>query len=169
MAKKRPTPKAKAVSPHAAPHIWKPAFLTALALHGNKTLAAEHAGVNRTAIYEARASDPEFAAAWEAAMDEAADRLEAEAWRRARVGVDEPVFGSGGKGVGTVQVGTVRRYSDTLLMFLTKGARPEKFRERFQHQHEGDVKLRLVEEIIDAGSDRATDQAAPGASGVPAE
>ena len=31
------------------------------------------------------------------------------------------------------QVGTVRRYSDTLLIFLLKGRRPEKFKDRVAH------------------------------------
>ena len=49
--------------------------------------------------------------------------LEAEARRRAAIGVDEPVFYKG------EVVGHIRKYSDTLLMFLLKAHWPEKFRE----------------------------------------
>ncbi len=57
----------------------------------------------------------------------AADVLEAEAHRRAVEGVEEPVGWYKG-----VAGGTVRRYSDVLLMFLTKGALPERYRERVE-------------------------------------
>ena len=57
-------------------------------------------------------------------MENAADLLEEEARRRAHDGVDEPVWFQG------VQCGTVRKYSDTLLIFLLKGAKPDKYRER---------------------------------------
>lgn len=43
--------------------------------------------------------------------------------RRAREGVDEPVFYQGD------ECGSVRKYSDTLAIFLLKGAMPEKYRE----------------------------------------
>ena len=57
--------------------------------------------------------------------------LEAEAWRRAHDGIEEPILYKG-------QVVThVRKYSDLLLMFLLKGLRPEKFRDKFSMpQHE---------------------------------
>jgi hypothetical protein len=35
------------------------------------------------------------------------------------------------------KVGTVQKYSDTLLIFLMKGVRPEKYRERFGHEITG--------------------------------
>ena len=50
--------------------------------------------------------------------------LEDEARRRALQGVEKPVFREGR------QVGTVTEYSDTLLIFLLKARRPEKFRDR---------------------------------------
>ena len=72
-----------------------------------------------------KTSDPEFAKKWADAEQEAADVLEREAWRRATEGTDEPVFYKGD------QCGTIKRYSDNLLMFLLRGVRPEKYRERF--------------------------------------
>ena len=41
-----------------------------------------------------------------------------------QMGVDEPVFYQG------AQCGAVRKYSDTLLIFMLKARRPEKYRER---------------------------------------
>lgn len=142
MTQKAPTKKAR--TPR-----WQRGFLAALKDTGNVRLACEAVGVNRKTAYRRRASDQSFANLWEEAIDEAADLLEAEAVRRARVGVEEPVVYQGeiqgmwidpksGKTVtqdtpGAVLVPTtVTRYSDTLLIFLLKGARPEKYRERFE-------------------------------------
>ncbi len=63
---------------------------------------------------------------WAEALREACDILEGEAWRRAVQGVERPIHYQG------AQVDTIREYSDTLLIFLLKGARPEKYRERFE-------------------------------------
>lgn len=108
------------------------AFLTHLAQTGNVTLSADMTNLERTRLYELRNTEPEFAAAWEAALDEAADLLEAEARRRAIEGVeqkkfhkDEPILDPE-----TGEQYVERAYSDTLLIFLLKGARPEKYRER---------------------------------------
>ena len=51
--------------------------------------------------------------------------LEAEAHRRAVEGVEEPVGWYKG-----VAGGTVRRYSDALLIFTLKGLLPDRYRER---------------------------------------
>lgn len=98
-------------------------FLHWLARTGNVTKAAEKAKVNRTHMYEVRKSDSAFAAAWDEALEVAVERLEMEARRRAEQGVLEPVYYQG------VKVGAVRRYSDTLLIFLLKAHRPEKYRD----------------------------------------
>ena len=69
------------------------------------------------------------------------DRLEAEARRRAIEGIEKPVFYKGkmcyrdevdpatGERRGTGEPLLIRKSSDVLLMFLLKGARPEKYRE----------------------------------------
>lgn len=71
--------------------------------------------------------DGSYREAFDAAMDTAADRLEEEARRRAVEGVEEPVGWYQGE-----PGGYVRKYSDTLLIFLLKGARPQKYRERVE-------------------------------------
>jgi hypothetical protein len=107
------------------PRIWQPAFLTALAETGNYKESAKLAGVSRMTAWRHKTSDPDFAQQCADAEQEAADLLEKEAWRRATEGTDEPVFYKGDK------CGTIKRYSDNLLMFLLRGTRPEKYRERF--------------------------------------
>jgi hypothetical protein len=102
---------------------WRPTFLTTLAKMGNVSRACKAAHISRQTAYASRV-DTAFSAAWDDGLEEAADQLEAEAWRRAKDGVLKPIF-QGGK-----QVGTVRDYSDGLLTFLLKGLRPHKFRER---------------------------------------
>lgn len=111
----------------------KVVFLDAYRQTGNVTAACEHAGVGRRTTYDWLASDADYAEQFDDAHDEAADRLEGEARRRATRGVEEPVYYQG------AEVGTIRRYSDTLLIFLIKGARPEKYRDRHQVTHDGAV------------------------------
>jgi len=112
-------------------------FLDELSKCGNVKDACVAAGVGRRTVYDWRAKDPEFAQAWDSALDEAADTMEREAFRRAVEGTEKPVFGSLGKGKGTGEVGRIREYSDTLLIFLLKAARPEKYRERTETRHTG--------------------------------
>ena len=102
---------------------WKPLFLDTLRGTGNVQLAALNADVARQVAYRARDSSATFRADWDEALEEARDLLEAEARRRAAIGVDEPVFYKG------EIVGHIRKYSDNLLMFLLKAHWPEKFRE----------------------------------------
>lgn len=103
---------------------WRAAFLAELAASGNVSASATAADVSRRFVYEQRAADLDFAAAWDDALEQGADSMEAEARRRAVDGWEEPVWYQG------EDVGTVRKFSDTLLIFLLKGARPEKYRDR---------------------------------------
>src|SRR5215471_6930574 len=105
------------------------AFLRALADTGIVTVAAGVAGVTRARAYQVRKEDPGFAAAWEDAEERAADALEAEAFRRAVVGVPVPLV-SGGKVVrdDEGQPLVIRQFSDPLLTTLLKARRPEHFK-----------------------------------------
>jgi hypothetical protein len=85
---------------------WAPRFIEVFATTGNVSLAAGAAGVSRAAPYKRAGVSLTFAQAWLQAREEAVDILEAEARRRALA------------------------TSDTLLMFLLKAGRPEKYRER---------------------------------------
>jgi hypothetical protein len=106
----------------------KRAFLTALAELGTRVAAADAAGVHRTVLYTRTwAEDEAFQRALQVAERLAADRLEAEAYRRAVHGVERPAGWYRGK-----PGGMVREYSDNLLMFKLKGALPEKYAERLE-------------------------------------
>ncbi len=99
------------------------AFLQGLREGDTIALAARLARVKRETTYRWRKKDPEFAAAWDDALEEGNDALEDEAFLRAVKGVGKPVFYKG------KVCGHVQKYSDSLLMFLLKARRPDKFRE----------------------------------------
>lgn len=111
------------------------AFLAALAATCNVTKACAAAGVGRMTAYDWRTADPDFAKRWEDAMRIGAESLEDEAKRRAFDGVDEPVFFQG------MATDTVRKYSDTLAIFLLKGAMPDKYRENSKLELSGSLAL----------------------------
>ena len=100
------------------------AFLTVLRQTCNVSEAARAANFGRSAAYVWRREDSDFAAAWDDAEQEAADRLEREAWRRAVEGVDEPITHQG------IITGTYKKYSDRMLEILLKAHRPKKFVEK---------------------------------------
>jgi hypothetical protein len=108
---------------------WRPRFLRELAQWGNVTTACRRTRIGRTAVYQAKDSEPAFKAQWDDALDQACDAMEEEARRRAVKGTDEGVFYKGRK------VAKLLRYSDTLLIFLLKAHRPEKYREQMRIEH----------------------------------
>lgn len=105
---------------------WKECFVRAFRVMGNVTHAATAAGVSRDTVYKAREIDPEFAKAWDDAQEQAADRVEAEIFRRAVTGVEKAVWHQG------EQCGVEVVYSDGLLTLLAKALRPHKFRDRHE-------------------------------------
>ena len=111
-------------------------FLRALAETGNVGLSVEASGVGRSTVYEWRDKDEGFAQEWDNALDAASDVLEAEARRRAAEGTQEPVFYQG------EEIGSVRKYSDLLLIFLLKAVNRHRF------DPDGYVKLSLHEKLI---------------------
>jgi hypothetical protein len=116
------------------PLVWEKAFITAFANTGNVRAACAAVQIDRATAYRRRSRSTRFAEQWAAAKEEAADVLEAAAFQRATQGVDRPVYGrvGSGKEATTQQVGTVKEFSDLLLIFLLKGLRPEKYRERHE-------------------------------------
>lgn len=106
--------------------LKKPQFIEAYRRLGTITAAAEAAGVARGTHYEWLRNDPEYAAEFRQAEEAVADMLEREAIRRAVEGTERFVYHQG------EVVGAERQFSDTLLIFLLKGHRPEKFKDRTQ-------------------------------------
>jgi hypothetical protein len=108
---------------HHIRHLKKRAFLVAYSECGNIVRAAAAAGVHRSSHFHWVKGDEAYADAFREAERMAGFLLEAEARRRAAEGIDKPVYYQG------QVVGTVKEYSDTLLIFLLKGALPDKYRE----------------------------------------
>lgn len=120
---------------------WYNVFLAELAESGMVKRACEVAGIARRTAYTHRDKRKKFRAAWDEALQVAISTLEDEAWRRARDGVTEPVY-QGGKLVGTVQ-----KYSDTLLIFLLKAHNPERYRDRYDVTSKGE-KIATTPQIV---------------------
>jgi hypothetical protein len=133
------------------------AFLTAFAKVGNIRMAAQMAKCARASHY-LWMKDPEYAKRYEEAADEACDLLEAEARRRAEHGIEEPVVHKGrlcfrpvldeqgrvvldDDGQPKMVPFTIRRYSDTLLIFLLKALKPEKYRDHYRAPHTSQVNI----------------------------
>lgn len=139
----------------------KKAFLAALAETGNVSRAAEVAGVDRRTHYRWLKEDEDYAERASDAMDQAADYLEGEARRRATEGLRQYKFD---KGVPILHPVTKEpyyehSYSDTLLIFLLKGARPEKYRDRQQVEHSGSIATPSLEVVVKRADESESDEA----------
>ena len=102
-------------------------FLKYLEEYGNITRAAKKAKISRATPYNWIDNDPAFKERFKKSAQIGIDALEDEAKRRAFEGVKKPVYQNG------KLVGKVVEYSDSLLMFLLKGNKPDQYKERFQH------------------------------------
>lgn len=85
-------------------------------------------------MYELREQDEAFAKAWDEALAEALDVAEGELYRRSVRGVVKRVYYK------DEQIDTIREYSDTLLIFMLKSHRPEKYRETTNTHLSGTLK-----------------------------
>ncbi len=94
---------------------WRSAFLAALCKFPNVSKAAKAAQITRNAAYAARQVDPEFAQQWEDAWQEGIEHIEEVALQRAT---------------------RAKNASDTLLIFMLKGLKPEVYRETFKGELE---------------------------------
>ncbi|ATS92219.1 TerS [Stenotrophomonas phage DLP4] len=118
-------------------------FLRAFALRGIVLDGCRAAGVSRGAVEHWRESSEWFDTMFHIAREEAADRIEAEAFRRAVDGYDEPVIYQGmtttviDPVTGEEKQLVVRKFSDALMQTLLKGARPDKYRENHKVEHSG--------------------------------
>ena len=106
------------------PAKWERAFLSVLSQHANVTEACQGAGVDRSTPYLRRNTHPDFKALWDAAIENAVDLLEREAWRRASEGVKKGVYYK------DQRIDEEVTYSDALMTLLLKAHRPNKFKDR---------------------------------------
>jgi hypothetical protein len=98
-------------------------MLAAYAKCGVVSRACKLAKVGRATHYVWLDEDAEYRKAFEESHKHAVEYLESVARKRATRGWLEPVYHKG------EVCGHVRRFSDTLLIFLLKGAAPEKYRD----------------------------------------
>lgn len=88
---------------------------------GILSMACRTAGAGRSTHYTAMTNSQAYRVAFGDAQEEAADRIEQEAYRRAVEGVEEPVFYQGNV------CGVIRKYSDQLLVRLLAARKPREY------------------------------------------
>lgn len=112
-------------------HERQRSFIEALADCGSVLEAARQVGMSASGAYRLRRSPggEAFAAAWDAAIHQAALHLVDVAFDRAIHGSDEPVFDKEGR-----RIGRRMRQNDRLLMFLLRAHLPD----RYAHAHRGE-------------------------------
>ncbi len=98
-------------------------FLEEFAKHGNVTMAARAAHVERKTVYRWKEKSDTFLYRYNQAFEEAKDNIRHEIYRRGYEGWEEAQFSAGKR------MGTIRKYSDTLLIFQAKALMPE-YREK---------------------------------------
>jgi hypothetical protein len=115
----------------ADPSVWpgaepkQAAYLTALInTAGIRNQACKLARVSRSSHYRWLDESETYRGLFARAMQQVVDALEDECTRRAVDGVTKGIYFQGDR------VATERVYSDGLMMFLLRGAAPEKYRER---------------------------------------
>lgn len=120
------------------------ALLEAIAVcGGNVARACKKVRISRSAVYEWCSASKAMARDFEVAAQKGLDAMEDEARRRAFDGVAKPVYQGGRK------VGVVQEFSDTLAIFLLKGGKPDKYRDRAEIRHTG--KLTMEQLVTEAG------------------
>lgn len=117
---------------------WVGPFIGAIAEGLSIDNAATAANVHPTTVYQRRRENKEFRDAWNEAAEVGTRLLEQEAQRRAFHGSDEPVFFQG------LQCGVIRKYSDTLMIFLLKARRPEKYRDGVEDGGRGNTVVNIT-------------------------
>lgn len=132
----------------ARPERWnREHWLDLFEWTGMVTGACEMLGISRQTAYTERQRNEDFALAWADVEERSTERMEAEAYRRAVVGVTTPMV-SAGKHVTDVQ-----NYSDRLLEFMLKARRPDKYRDRVDVNHAGSIEKRVKVDLAKLSDD----------------
>lgn len=136
--KRKAPPKKKAVA-HTARgkrrKVWVGRFLESLRDQGAVTEACQVTGIGRRTAYDQRERDPAFAGAWDEIVNTQLDNIEDAVVKRAREGWLEPVWHEGKR------VGTKRKFSDTLQIFVLRQRRPNRWAqaEKLKLEHDGEI------------------------------
>ena len=96
-------------------------FFRLFAASGSVAFAADRTSLSRTVLYRRKRSDPAFAKRWAEAQELGVSKVRDEVFRRAVVGVKQPVFYGGAK------IGKVRHFDNRLLWSLLKSHEPETY------------------------------------------
>lgn len=133
------------------PYPWRDVFLASLRTVPVVARACEAVNIERSTAYRAREAEPAFAEAWDDALEHGVDNAEAEAFRRAVVGFEEPVVHQGRISYrheryedeagaehwrmvldanGQPIPLTTRKHSDALLNLILKGRRKKVYADR---------------------------------------
>lgn len=149
---------------------WK-AFLTAFIQLGNVTKACEASGISHARVRTAMRKNAEFRDAFEDAERLVADRLEDALRLRAIDGVDRLRFDKNGNACmdprllsddGKPLPYIEKEFSDHAAIFLLKGLRPERYRERYEYTGKDGGPLETkITNIADLVRLAATTKAAP--------
>jgi hypothetical protein len=123
------------------------AFLEAFESEGMVSKACQVIGVSRQAVYAERQRNEEFAVAWADVEERVVETMEREAYRRAVEGTTKPLVSAG------KHVTDVTEYSDSLLQFLLKARRPERYRENVKVEHSGGVTQRVQVDLSKLSAD----------------
>jgi len=116
-------------------------FLEEFAKHGNVTLACRVANINRSTLYRWKEKSDTFLVQYNQAMEDAKDAIRAEIYRRGKEGWDEEVYQLGH------YAGTVRKFSDTLLIFHAKALMSE-YRDKQQVELSGSIDINGAKEQL---------------------
>jgi hypothetical protein len=132
------------------PRRWRERFLEVLS-EGclNIRAACRAAHVHRCTAYRHRKNDPDFAAAWDEALQIGIAAAEDVAWSRAMLGVVQPVF-QGGK-----QVGSIIEYDNNLLIQMLAAHKPEVYGRRLRIEGAGPRAVDMPEDEAEAELRRA--------------
>src|SRR5215510_4844316 len=153
-------PRTADLAPFMAFHgTKKRAFLLAYAKLGVLQKAADACQIDVTNHYHWKRTDPAYLAAFADAQEMAADLHEDEASRRA-LGWDETRIGENGTPY------TIRKYSDTLLIFRLKALLPDKYRDHGK-RHEHDLSDLLKAVLLELQPPREAPTPEPPALEVP--
>jgi len=155
------TTPAKTPAPfHKVQHPQKRALLVAYAECATITGAVVSAACDRTSHYHWLKTDPDYAEAFGIAHEMAIAAHEDEASRRA-MGWDEEHYTAHGTPY------TVRKYSDTMLIFRLKALLPEKYRENQRRDDRTDVSELLKAVLLELADRQQARDVTPEADWAP--
>ena len=139
------------------------AFLAAIRVMPNITRAAKAAKINKSLHYAKVKSSPDYAVAFQQALQMGCDALSDVAVTRATDGWEEPVVYQGrialqeDPDTGKVVYVTVTKFDNQLLRFILERRHPE-YRERVEES--GAVDIHVLMENLNAGRQRAVEEKA---------